>query len=124
MTEITLTVPESIINPLPDDDDDIRRDLEETVRAWERRLNEILTEMDADDVAGSLADVIERFEDRHERYDEYVVELRSWGQSPIYAISWRNLYASLIHQVYEYDTVADQISQERHARIIAGGFRR
>lgn len=123
MSEITLSVPESITEPLPEDDDDIIRDLEGTVRAWERRLNEIMAESD-DDIAGSLADAVERFEDRHDRYDEYVVELRAWGQSPIYAVSWRNLYASLIQQLYNHDSIADQISEERHARIVAGGFRR
>lgn len=124
MSEITLSVPESITEPLPEDDDDIIRDLEGTVRAWERRLNEIMAESDDDDIAGSLADAVERFEDRHDRYDEYVVELRAWGQSPIYAVSWRNLYASLIQQLYNHDSIADQISEERHARIVAGGFRR
>lgn len=124
MTEITLSVPESIVNPLPDEDDDIRRDLQGTVRAWEQRLNDMVEHAETDELAGPLTDIIERFEDRHDRYDEYVVELRSWGQSPMYAISWRNLYAALIRQIYDHDTLADQISKERHARIIAGGFKR
>lgn len=123
MPTVHLGVPDAILDPLPPEDDAIADDLEQAVDTWEHRINDALTGLDDDEIPGVLVDVLERFEDRYDQYDDYVVELRAWGQSPIYAITWRNLYASLIQQLIEHDDFADQIHEERHARVITGGFK-
>jgi hypothetical protein len=68
-------------------------------------------------------DAVERFEERWEQYDDFVAELRAWGQSPIYAMAWRDLMAALIRQVYDHEELADGIDRERHARIVSDGIR-
>lgn len=120
MTEIQLTVPEPIVDSLPADGDDVAHDMERAVAGWERRLNTLLH--DSDD-ASPVVDVIERFEDRWQRYDSFIVELRAWGQSPIYAMAWRDLHESLIQQLYDHDSLADVIDRERHARLVEDGIR-
>ena len=62
-------------------------------------------------------------EDRVERFDAFVPELRAWGQSPIFAIAWRNLYADLIGQLYEYDWIAGGVDRERNYRLVEDGIR-
>jgi len=119
MDEIELTIPEVLLESLPPESDETRADMGKAVAGWERRLNDALV---ADDVA-TVVDLIERFEERWEAYDEYVVELRAWGQSPIYAIAWRNLHAAVIRQLSEHDELVEQIDRERNARIVEDGIR-
>ncbi|MFP4591091.1 MAG: hypothetical protein ACLFM8_06490 [Halobacteriales archaeon] len=120
MDRVTLAVPSSIVEALPEGDGGgTARDMERAVAGWEEQLNRALS---ADD-AGPIVDLIERFEDRWERYDGYVVELRAWGQSPIYAMAWRDLHAALIDQLYEHESLTEEIDRERHARIVKDGIR-
>jgi hypothetical protein len=121
MDELEMTIPEGILDSLPEDGEETKRDMGQAVAGWEAQLNATLAE-EAD--VSDVVDLLERFEDRWEAYDEFVVELRAWGQSPIYAMAWRNLLASIIGQVYEHGDLADRIERERNARIVEDGIRR
>jgi hypothetical protein len=122
MPEVSLTIPDSIVNALPDEDDgNAHLDMQRAVAGWEHQFNELLADSDE---TSEIVDLIERFEDRWEQYDDYVVELRAWGQSPIYAMAWRDLQAAMINQIYEHADLADRIDRERHARIVKDGIRR
>ena len=121
MDELSLSIPQSIIEALPEDGDHAAKDMERAVGGWQRQCNELLAdEPDLDRVV----DLIERLEDRWERYDEFVVELRAWGQSPIYAMAWRDLLAVVIRQLDDDGDLADRIDRERHSRIVQDGIRR
>lgn len=119
MIEVSLEVPEGIVSALPTDGEETAQDMEQAVLGWEDRIESVLREDPA-----ALVDVIERFEERWRQYDAYIVELRSWGQSPIYAMAWRDLHESLIQQLLDHDAVADHIDRERNARIVENGIRR
>lgn len=124
MDEVSLGVPRQILESLPEDGDETAADMQSAVGGWEDRLNEIIAEAESDSAAASrIVDAIDHLEDRRERYDEYVVELRSWGQSPIYAVGWRTLYADLVAQLYEHDDLADHLERERNARLVEDGIR-
>ncbi|ODR82016.1 hypothetical protein BG842_25195 [Haladaptatus sp. W1] len=120
MDEISLSVPETIINSLPEDGDSAARDMQEAVAGWERRLNRL---DENDELASAAVDVLERFESRWEQYDDFVAELRAWGQSPIYAMAWRDLHASLIQQLYDHEELSSHIDRERNARLVTDGIR-
>ncbi|MGM0372391.1 MAG: hypothetical protein ACQEQJ_07795 [Halobacteriota archaeon] len=124
MEDISLGVPRQILESLPESEDDAAADMQSAVAAWENRLNRFIEEAATDQEAASrVVDVLERFEDRQEEYDEFVAELRAWGQSPIYAIGWRNLYADLIAQIHEHEEIAALIDRERNARLVEDGIR-
>jgi hypothetical protein len=124
METVSLGVPQPIIDSLPDDDDTAARDMQRAVENIESRLNGAIERADDDAEAASAAlDVIEHLESRAERYDAFVPELRAWGQSPIYAIAWRNLQADLIAQLYEHADLAERLDRERNARIVEDGIR-
>ncbi len=93
MDNIELGIPAGIVDSLPPDSEDTKRDMEQAVGGWERELNAALN---TEEPASAVVDHIEQFESRWEAYDEYVVELRAWGQSPIYAMAWRDLHAAVI----------------------------
>jgi hypothetical protein len=123
MEPVSLSVPEPILDSLPGDDD-ARADMREAVAGWERRLNAAIEAADDDaEVAGDVVDALERFESRMERFDEFVPELRAWGQSPIYAIAWRNLYAELIAQLDDHDELGPALDRERNQRLVEDGIR-
>lgn len=124
MDEISLGVPEPLLESLPEDDGGAARDMQRAVEGYEQRVNELLDDA-ADDAeaAEQVLDVVEHFEARGERFDEFVPELRAWGQSPIFAIAWRNLYADLIAQLYDHDWLAAQLDRERNARLVEDGVR-
>lgn len=119
MDRISLTVPSDLIEALPEDGGDTAKDMQRAVAGYERQLNEAA----ANDDHGAIVDGIERFEERWGEYDDYVVELRAWGQSPIFAMAWRDLHASLIDQLYNHEGLTDDIDRERHARIVEDGIR-
>lgn len=121
MADLSLSIPQSIVDALPEDGENARRDMERAVSGWERQLERLLDE--AED-AGGVVQMVDRFETRWERYDDYVVELRAWGQSPIYAMAWRDLLASVLRQVYEHEDLGDRIDRERNARIVEDGIRK
>ncbi|WP_276298941.1 hypothetical protein [Halorussus lipolyticus] len=124
MDEISLTVPDAITESLPADGDDAARDMHRAVEGWEDRLNRAIEESEGDDdAAGAVVDVLERFENRWEQYDDFVAELRAWGQSPIYAMAWRDLMRSLMGQLYDHDGLGESIDRERHARLVSDGIR-
>jgi hypothetical protein len=121
--EISLGVPRPILDSLPESDD-AAEDMQRAVAGLEGRLNEAVADAaDAGEAAGHVVDAIEHLEDRLERYDAFVPELRAWGQSPIYAIAWRNLQADLIAQLHEHDWLADHLDRERNARLVEDGIR-
>jgi len=123
MEELELGIPEGIVDSLPEDGDDSRQDMIQAVAGWERQLNASLTADDEADAVATVVDFLEHFEERWEAYDEYVVELRAWGQSPIYAMAWRDLLASLIQQIYDHEQLSERIDRERNARIVEDGIR-
>ena len=124
MKHVSFAVPEALVASLPPDSEDAAQDMHIAVQSWEDRLNRAFDEAADDAEATSVAlDAIDQLDDRAERYDEFVVELRAWGQSPIYAIAWRNLYASLIRQLAAHDDLADRLDRERHARLVEDGIR-
>lgn len=121
MPELSLTIPETIVEALPEEDNNASLDMQRAVAGWQQQFNDLLA--DSDDPS-EIVNMLERFEDRWDRYDEYVVELRAWGQSPIYAMAWRDLQAAMINQIYDHADLADRIDRERHARIVQDGIRR
>ena len=124
MDELSLAVPASIVESLPSDGENAAKDMERAVAGWETRLNRTIDDAESDEEAARvIVDVLERFERRWEQYDDFVAELRAWGQSPIYAMGWRNLQASLLRQIYEHEGLAEHLDRERHARILEDGIR-
>jgi hypothetical protein len=121
--EIELYIPEGIIESLPADGEDTKQDMGRATQGWERELNAALTVEDDEQAVSTVVDHIQHFETRWEQYDEYVVELRAWGQSPIYAMAWRDLHASIIQQIYDHEDLSERVDRERHARIFADGIR-
>jgi hypothetical protein len=121
---VTLGVPEPILDSLPEDDDQAARDMQEAVAGLEHRLNDAIEgSADESEAASHAVDAIEHLEARMERYDAFVPELRAWGQSPIYAVAWRNLQADLIAQLGDHDWLASHIDRERNARVVEDGIR-
>ncbi|MFB6196081.1 MAG: hypothetical protein ABEI80_07905 [Haloplanus sp.] len=124
MDEFDLGVPQQILESLPDEDDAARRDMQSAVAGLEARLNEAVDAADDErEAAQGVMDALERLEDQLEQYDEFVPELRAWGQSPIYAIAWRNLQADLIMQIQEVGWVAERLDRERNYRTVEDGIR-
>jgi len=124
MDEFDLGVPTQILESLPEEDEAARQDMQRAVAGLEARLNEAVSAAeDEREAAQAVIDGLERLEDQLEQYDEFVPELRAWGQSPIYAIAWRNLQADLIMQIQEVGWVAERIDQERNYRTVEDGIR-
>lgn len=124
MDEITLGVPEPLLDALPEDDGGASRDMQRAVEGYNQRLERALEEADDEaEAADSVLDLVEHFERRGERHDEFVPELRAWGQSPIFAIAWRNLYADLVAQLYAHEWLAERLDRERNARLVDDGIR-
>ncbi|WP_135823973.1 hypothetical protein [Halorussus ruber] len=123
MDEISLTVPDAIVESLPADGEDAARDMHRAVEGWEERLNRAIEDGEDEDAAGAVVDALERFENRWEQYDDFVAELRAWGQSPIYAMAWRDLMGSLMRQLYDHEDLGERIDRERHARLVSDGIR-
>lgn len=123
MPEIELGVPKGVVESLPDDDGTAERDMRRAIAGIQSRLNEETEEADASDAASVVTDAIERMEAQASTYHEFVPELRAWGQSPIYAIAWRNLYLELIGQLYDHGWLADELDRERNFRLVDDGIR-
>ncbi|WP_255193086.1 hypothetical protein [Natronobeatus ordinarius] len=124
MEEVSLGVPRPLLERLPDGDEDAAADMQQAVAGWERRLNRAIEQAEDDrEAAGYVLEAIDRFEARFETYDELVPELRAWGQSPIYAIAWRTLYADVISQLYEHEELGEHLDRERNARLVEDGIR-
>lgn len=124
MDDVSLGVPESILELLPQDGDSAAKDMQRAVDGWETRINRLIEEADDDaDAVAGVVDALEVMEERMETYDEFVPELRAWGQSPIYAMAWRDLYANLIGQLYDHDVLAGKLDEERNYRLVEDGIR-
>ncbi len=121
---VSIGVPEPILDSLPDDDEAAATDMRQAVGGLETQLNEAIAEAeDEAEAASVVVDAVERLEDQLERYDEFVPELRAWGQSPVYAIAWRNLQADLVLQLQDHDWLAGHVDRERHRRLVEDGIR-
>ncbi|AUV83475.1 hypothetical protein C2R22_19015 [Salinigranum rubrum] len=121
---VEIGVPQQILDSLPDSEGDAAQDMKQAVAGLETRLNRAIDSAESEsEAAGYAVDVLERLEDDLERYDEFVPELRAWGQSPIYAIAWRNLQADLILQIHEHDWLSGHIDRERNHRLVEDGIR-
>ncbi|GAB3021712.1 hypothetical protein [Natronobiforma cellulositropha] len=124
MDEITLGVPAPVLESLPDDGANTAADMQQAVAGWERRLNGALADAeDEREETQLVARLVDRFEERRERFDAFVPELRAWGQSPVYAIAWRTLYADLIAQLYAHDDLGERLERERSYRLVEDGIR-
>ena len=124
MNQLSLGVPQPLLDRLPDEDGAAATDMQEAVAGWEQRLNAAIADADDDrEAAAIVLEAIDRFEQRHETYDDLVPELRAWGQSPIYAIVWRTLYADVIAQLYDHDELGDHLERERNQRLVEDGIR-
>ncbi len=124
MDDLSLGVPQPLLDRLPDDEGAAAADMQEAVAGWEQRLNEAIAATDDDREAATVVlEAIDRFEQRYETYDDLVPELRAWGQSPIYAIVWRTLYADVIAQLYDHDELGDHLERERNQRLVEDGIR-
>jgi hypothetical protein len=124
MDDIQLGVPGPLVESLPDDGEGARKDMQRAVEGYNARLERAMEIADDDsEAAARVLDLIEHFEDRIEQFHGFVPELRAWGQSPIFAIAWRNLYADLIEQLYEHEWLATQLDRERNARLVEDGIR-
>ncbi|WP_254840587.1 hypothetical protein [Natronomonas marina] len=124
MDEITLGVPEPLLDSLPEEGGSAAQDMQRAVEGYNERIARLLEDADDEaEAASAVLDVVEHFETRGERFDEFVPELRAWGQSPIYAIAWRNLYADLIAQLYDHEWLAARLDRERNFRLVEDGVR-
>jgi hypothetical protein len=124
MEDISLGVPRPILEALPDEGVDAGADMQRVVASWQERIEDAVDRADTErEAVSAIADVIEGMEERRDRYDEFVVELRAWGQSPIYAIAWRNLYMDLLAQIYDHDDLESQLERERNVRLVEDGIR-
>ncbi|ARS89241.1 hypothetical protein [Natrarchaeobaculum aegyptiacum] len=124
MDPISLGVPEPILERLPADDETAAADMQQAVAGWEARLNRAIEEADDDrEAASQVLEAVDRFEERYETYDELIPELRAWGQSPIYAMTWRTLYADVVAQLYDHDDLGEHLRRERNARLVEDGIR-
>jgi uncharacterized protein YicC (UPF0701 family) len=120
---VDIGVPQQILDSLPDDDN-AEEDMKRAVAGLEAQLNQAIESADSEgEAAGYVVDTLERLEEHLERYDEFVPELRAWGQSPIYAIAWRNLQADLILQIHDHDWLSGHVDRERNQRIVEDGIR-
>ncbi|MFQ3319920.1 MAG: hypothetical protein ACI80F_001994, partial [Natronomonas sp.] len=76
MDEITLGVPQPLLDSLPEDGSGAAQDMQRAVGGYEQRINRLIEEADGDsEAAGAILDIIEHFETRGERFDEFVPEL-------------------------------------------------
>jgi hypothetical protein len=122
MNQVELSIPQSVLDLLPGDDN-AAKDIERAVEGYERHVNRIIGGAATDaEAAAEILNVLDHMEDRMETYDDFVPELRAWGQSPAYAIAWRNLHGSLIEQLYDHE-ISTHIERERNYRIAEDGIR-
>ncbi len=124
MEEVELGVPRGVVESLPEESESVEQDMRRAILGVQSGINEAVAEAaDPGEAAAAAVDAIEYMEARMERFDEFVPELRAWGQSPIYAIAWRNLYAELIAQLYDHDWLAAELDRERNYRLVEDGIR-
>ena len=124
MEHVHLTIPERLLELLPQDGANAARDMERAVEGYERAVNRAIDAGGEGAVdTGTLLGIIEHMEARMKVYDEFVPELRAWGQSPAYAIAWRDLHANLVEQLHAHEDLADRLDRERNYRLVDDGIR-
>lgn len=123
MPEISLGIPKGVVESLPEEDGTAEQDMRRAIVGIQTRINEEIEGSEPGEAAGVVVDAMERMEEQAETYHEFVPELRAWGQSPIYAIAWRNLYIELIGQLAEHEWLAEEIDRERLYRVVDDGIR-
>jgi hypothetical protein len=124
MEHVQLTIPKQLVELLPEDGANAARDMERAVEGYERAVNRAIDAGDEDGIdAAELLDVIEHMEARMKTYDEFVPELRAWGQSPAYAVAWRDLHANLVEQLHAHEDLTDRLDRERNYRLVDDGIR-
>ncbi|MEM4781637.1 MAG: hypothetical protein QXG03_08785 [Halalkalicoccus sp.] len=122
MDEITLAVPRELAETLPEDSDETLMAMQRDIDQYQGYINGAIEEGDRE-AASAAADVLDRLEERWSQYDGYIVELRAWGQSSIYAEVWCDFQYALIQQLYDHEGLAEALDQERHARLVDDGIR-
>ncbi|MFC7096881.1 hypothetical protein [Halobaculum marinum] len=122
--DVDLGIPRGVLESLPEEDGNAEQDIRRAVTGYRQALEDGFAAAEDEAEAASVAvDFLEYAEGRAEIYDEFVPELRAWGQSPIYAIAWRDLYIELAAQVYEVEWLAERIDRERNYRLVDDGIR-
>ncbi|MCH7660094.1 MAG: hypothetical protein IH933_05780 [Euryarchaeota archaeon] len=122
MDEISLAVPRELAETLPEDSDETLMAMGREIDQYEGYINAAIAEGE-ESAASAAADVLDRLEERWEGYDGYIVELRAWGQSSIYAEVWCDFQYALIQQLYDHEALAEKLDQERHSRLVDDGIR-
>ena len=124
MDEVDLGIPKGIVDNLPEDGGNAAKDMERALEDYRNRVNQAIREADSDaEAASTVLNVIEHLESRARTYDDFVPELRAWGQSPAYAIAWRDLHANLVEQLHAHEDLADRLDRERNYRLVDDGIR-
>jgi hypothetical protein len=122
--EIDIGIPSGVYELLPEDGEGAALDMEQAIGGLARNLERATERADTlEEATGYVVDAIEHLEGRIERYDEFIPELRAWGQSPVYAMAWRNLYAEVIAQLYAHEWLGPSIDRERNYRLVEDGIR-
>jgi hypothetical protein len=122
MDELSLAVPRGLAESLPEDSDDALLAMQREIEQYEAYVNDAIADGN-DEAVRAAADVIDRAEERWEAYDDYIVELRAWGQSSIYAEVWCDFQYAMIQQLYDHEGLAEGLDRERHARLVDDGIR-
>ena len=120
MDDISLAVPRELAETLPEDSDETLMAMQREINQYEGYINSAITEGEG---ASAAADVLDRMEERWEAYDGYIVELRAWGQSSIYAEVWCDFEYALMQQLYDHEALSAELDQERHSRLLDDGIR-
>jgi hypothetical protein len=124
MEPISLGIPGGVLDSLPEEDGAAAQDMRRAVQGIESSLNRAIENADSEsEAAGTVLDAVEAMEGHAERYHEFVPELRAWGQSPIYAIAWRNLYLELLAELTSVEWLEPHMDRERNFRIVEDGIR-
>jgi len=122
MPEIELGVPKGVVESLPEEDGTAEQDMRRAIAGIQSRLNDEIAGAEPAEAAEVVADAVERMEAQASTYHEFVPELRAWGQSPIYAIAWRNLYVELIGQLYEHEWLGTNSAVSATSGSLRTGF--
>ena len=117
---LSLAVPRELAETLPEDSDETLMAMQREINQYEGYINAAGSE---DEVASAAVDVLDRIEERWEAYDSYIVELRAWGQSSIYAEVWCDFQYALMQQLYDHEALVENLDQERHSRLLDDGIR-
>ena len=122
MDQLDLAVPEGLAAALPEDSHETIYAMQREIDQYQSYVNDAIADGD-EAAARAAADIVDRLTERWEQYDTYIVELRSWGQSSIYAEVWCDFQYALIQQLYDHEELAAHLDQERHARLVDDGIR-